>query len=279
MPLQMVRRIPTGARCDAILDPTDENLLAGGGLDEALHNAVEAGCRSVAIPLIAAGEAPGDRGLRSLCGVINAFLLEHELLVYLVISDRSDYRLDEALRREVAAFIDSSYVAPISALYATVEDPFEIGSPIEARLTPQSGVLCDCELPRFCDTADTHDELEEMLRGVKSRSFAVTLLRLIDEKGMDDVTCYKRANVDKKTFSKIKCNERYKPSKQTVIAFAIALRLSYDETRALLATVGFTLSGSSKFDVIIEYFIRRGRYDMTEINETLFEFDQVLLGC
>ena len=118
MPLQMVRWIPTGVRCDAIPDPTDESLLARGGVEAALRKAVEDGCRCVTIPLIAAaGAAPGDRGLKFLCGVIDAFLAEHELLVYLVISDQSAYRFDGALRREVSAFIDDCYVGIYYPLY------------------------------------------------------------------------------------------------------------------------------------------------------------------
>jgi len=111
------------------------------------------------------------------------------------------------------------------------------------------------------------------------KGFAETLFYYIDQKGISDVECYKRANVDKKTFSKIKCNKDYRPSKITALSFAIALRLSLEETRHLLNTVGFSLSRSSKFDVIIEYFITTGNYrDIFDVNETLYQFDQSMLG-
>lgn len=110
------------------------------------------------------------------------------------------------------------------------------------------------------------------------KSFAETLFMFIDRSGMSDVECYKRANVDRKTFSKIKCNKDYRPSKATAVSFAIALRLNLFQTNMLLATLGMTLSNSIEFDVIIKYFIERKEYDINVINETLFEFDQVLLG-
>ena len=127
----------------------------------------------------------------------------------------------------------------------------------------------------------SHSEVKKLIaihKQYPQYNFAVTLLKLIDLKGISDVECYKKANVSKQTWYKIMNERDYRPSKNTVLCFAIALKLTLEETEKLLATVGFTLSKSSKFDIIIEYFILNEEYNVFIINETLFKFDQVCLG-
>ena len=115
--------------------------------------------------------------------------------------------------------------------------------------------------------------LDEMEQG-----FAQTLFRFIDEKGLTDTECYKRANVDRRVFSKIKTKSSYSPTKETIVSFAVALKLSLDETIQLLSSAGLTLSHSNRFDIIIEYFIKTGNYDMMDINEALYQYGQPCIG-
>ena len=184
----------------------------------------------------------------------------------------------EKLYRAVADYIEENLIEEILEVE---ECSYCIGD--EAFFERKEAVFCKKPseeiLPAtdYCSAPSLAPSLVEMLEQLDD-SFTVTLLKLIDAKGMTEVECYKKANVSKQTWYKIMNEENYKPSKNTVLSFAIALELSLEETDHLLATVGFTLSNSSKFDVIIEYFLINQVYDIFTINEVLFQFDQPCLG-
>ncbi len=251
----------------------------------ALALAADKKCKSVAFPLISSEVYgyPKDAVLKTAMRVIGDFLFDNEMLVYIVVYDKTSYAISEKLFADVTSYIDDAYDG-FDDLVPLKKVKSQLGGRFESRGAPYPrDIVQGCEIvPRtlICEskalTADT--SLEDMLRKM-DKGFAETLFDYIDAKGMNDVECYKRANVDKKTFSKIKCNKNYKPSKVTAVSFAIALRLNLEETDRLLRTVGMSLSHSSKFDVIIEYFIKTGNYEnIFDVNETLYQFDQVTLG-
>ena len=317
MPIKIIRQDITKIKCDAIVDPTDAHYSHGGGVDAAIHEAagaelyracVEQGklevgkavitpafalpckyvihtvgpwwhggekgeetrlrscyreslklgaankCRSIAFPLIASGTFgfPKDKVLKIAVDEISAFLLENEMLVYIVVFDKTSYSISEKLFSDVTSYIEDTYE----------EERF----------------LCKSYRIEMCDCAPCpKGSLDDLLSQI-DESFSQMLLRKIDEKGMTDAECYKKANIDRKLFSKIRSDVHYKPSKPTALAFAISLELSLEETEDMLRKAGFALSHSNKFDIIIEYFISHGNYDIYEINEVLYQFDQSGLG-
>lgn len=228
---------------------------------ESMTLALAHGCETVAFPLISAGVYgyPKDQAIRVAVDTIREFLLDHELTVYLVIFDRGAYELGRQRFPQIARLIDDAYVER------------RVDATLERRRAMEAAPKMAAPM------AAPRRGLEDALRKL-DESFSQMLLRKIDEKGITDAACYKRANISRKHFSKIRSDVHYKPSKPTALAFAIALELDLAETRELLKKAGFALSRSSKFDVIVEFFISRGIYDIFEINEALFSFDQPLLG-
>ena len=247
---------------------------------ESLRIALENNCESVAFPLISSGVYgyPKDQALRVAVDIISSFLIEHDMLVYIVVFDKSAFQISEKLFSDIASYIDDKYVDTHFEFNRTLID--EQG---ESTVLAETQILPDedtAALPKQCAKPVATPKAVTLEEAVKQidESFSQMLLRKIDEKGLTDAECYKKANVDRKLFSKIRSDIHYRPSKPTTIAFAIALELSLEDTKDMLMKAGFALSRSSKFDIIIEYFISNKNYNIFEINEALFAFDQSLLG-
>ena len=235
---------------------------------ESLALAKEHNCETVAFPLISSGVYgyPKDQALKVAIDVISDFLLENDITVYIVIFDKAAYKISEKLFADISEYIDDNYVDEHTDYR---RESMWMNPPMKSI----NGVeLCDSK------ALFSADDLDSKLKQI-DESFSQMLLRKIDEKGMTDAECYKKSNIDRKLFSKIRSDVNYKPSKPTAIAFAISLELSLTETEDMLRKAGFALSHSNKFDIIIEYFISKGNYNIFEINEALFAFDQSLLGA
>lgn len=236
-------------------------------------------CESVAFPLISSGifGYPKDKALRVAVDTVSEFLMENDMTVYIVIFDRAAYQIGSRLFADITAYIDEHYV----------NEHTDSRRERLRRMNRLEGnaMLCREEAPGFmaapcAPMAASVDgnSLDDMLSSLDA-GFSEMLLRLIDRSGKKDSEIYKKANVDRKLFSKIRNDPNYKPSKPTAIAFALALELDLEETKDFISRAGFALSHSSKFDIIIEYFIRQKNYDVFAINEALFAFDQSLLGA
>lgn len=250
----------------------------------ALALAVQQHFNSIAFPLIASGAhgCPKAEALHVATNTINTFLLQHvpdnDLMVYLVMFTKESLQVGSKLFADIRQYIDDHYVEEHydrrreqMQMQRAMEDSawgvFEetCNAPMEAPCAPQCA-----ESWHPASLADALSQIDE--------SFSQMLQRLIKERGLKNADCYKKANIDKKLFSKIVNNVSYKPKKQTALALAVALELSLEDTKELLMKAGLALSHSDKFDIIVEFFIMKGKYDIFEINEMLYEFDQVLLG-
>ena len=256
----------------------DEKALLESCYRESLALAKERGCETVAFPLVSSGVYgyPKDQALKVAIDVISDFLLENEMTVYIVIFDKAAYKISEKLFSDIAEYIDDNY-ADEHTDYSRERIRMNALPSMAPRTRRKKS---DDDFPEMCDCKAmlAEDDLDAKLKQI-DESFSQMLLRKIDEKGMTDAECYKKANIDRKLFSKIRSDIHYKPSKPTALAFAISLELSLAETKDMLRKAGFALSHSNKFDIIIEYFISKGNYNIFEINEALFAFDQSLLGA
>ena len=280
-----------------------------------LNKAVELKLESIAFPLISTGVYgfPKADALLTATSVFSEFLAENELSITLVVFDNESFKLSGRIFAGVDQFIDENYVeekieaeyfalnvceeyaAPVKSEEECAEDP-DISSLQDARRRRlergrfssrrKNALAADMaeRAPRFSGnepgltaTMAKPRSLDDVVKNV-SETWSESLLRLITEKGYTDTEVYKRANVDRKLFSKIRSNKDYQPKKNTAVAFALALKLNVDETKDLLGKAGYAFSPSSRFDLIIEYFIDQKVYDLMVINMALFEHDQPLLG-
>jgi len=258
-------------------------------------------CRSVAFPLMSAGNHgfPKPLALQTAMNAISAFLLKHEMQVYLVVFSRDAFQLSEKLFSGVASFIDENYILGANRKQYGLEDKCAVrGMQQELVLEEQMRRRAEAAQKDHCapsmppapsmqaqkkqvrkpfSLGNTKPTLEELLQATDD-GFSATLLKLIDAAGKKDSEIYTKANISRQHFSKIRNNPNYKPTKSTALAFAIALELDLEQTRDLLGRAGYALTNSSKFDVIVMYFIREKNYNIMDINLALFEFDQSLLG-
>lgn len=257
-----------------------------------LELAKEYHLNSIAFPLISSGiyGYPKEEALQIAISAISEFLLHNEMDIYLVVYDRKAISLSEKLFVEINHYIDTYYedsdeyetrnrlnqtqnefILIYDETNALPNNRFSKKAKPSSKEPPLEEEICFMSesVPRSLD--DVIKQIDE--------TFSDMLFRLIDEKGRSDVEVYKKANIDRKLFSKIRSDKDYQPKKRTALALAISLELSLDETKDFLMKAGYTLSNSNRFDLIIRYFIENKSYDMFVINEALFNYEQPLLGA
>ncbi len=255
----------------------DEEALLRTCYINSLELAVKYDCESIAFPLISSGiyGYPKAEALRVATDAIRSFISEKDIDVTLVVFDREALSVSEELLGVVQSYIDEHYIEQHRQSRRQLLDIERQALSDEDTIDQSMPIISEMFAPSVA--APATGNLGTLI-GNLDEPFSATLLRLIDATGRKDVEIYRRANIDRRLFSKIRSNAEYAPSKPTVLAFAIALELTLAETSDLLSRAGFALSHSRKFDVIVEYFIQSRKYDIFEINEVLFSYDQPLLG-
>ena len=230
-----------------------------------LELASKEGCKTLAFPLIFAGVYgyPKDQAVQVAVETIQSFLLTHDVSVTLVLFDRDAATVSKSLFTDISSYIDAQFIKEHAD-----QGPECVRREVAFYRDAVKGMPMSAGVPGSQKEALSHID----------ESFSQMLLRKIDAAGLTDAQCYKNANIDRALFSKIRNDPHYRPSKPTALAFAIALELDLTETQELLRKAGFTLSHSQKLDIIVEYFILHGNYDIFQINQALFAFDQSLLG-
>ena len=277
--------------------------------------ATEKDCRTLAVPLLGAGRngIPTEKVLSLALETLEACLSDTDMTVFLVVYDKKAFTLSKGLHRDVQSYIDDNYViehrpkrrAGMTRRFSDwaarnfYEDTLDDAQMLSAEEAEEPDVP---ELSVFDEDAAASAPLSRStasfapiasaaapMRGMAApqaeldfllqldEPFPVKLMKLIDRRGMDDVACYKKANVSRQTWYKILNEKGYKPNKKTVLSFAVALELTLEETQTLLESVGLVLSNSSLFDVILMYCLSHGVYDVSKIDAILFQYDQETL--
>ena len=232
-----------------------------------LNLAKKHGCESIAFPLVSSGtyRYPKQEALNIAISAISQFLFENDMTVYLVVYDAKAFMLSKQLFASIEKFIDDNYVEEQALLYRR--------SSARYRPKEDESIEIITNLSVESATRSLDDIISE-----QDESFSESLFRLIDQRKLKDSDVYKKANIDRRLFSKIR-NSDYHPSKNTCMALAIALELNLDQMKDLLAKAGYTLSKSQKADLIIEFHVMNEQFDILQINEALFTFKQPILGA
>lgn len=249
---------------------------------KSLSLAWEQQCRSIAFPVISTGSFgyPKEEGIRIAADEIQAFLQNHEMLIYLVVFDAQSARYGKRFDKDLQAYIDENYVGAKHHEEYSIQTMALRRDLDDESFSPYENDLYEDDLYEEDSDEDSEEEneftelheskLEERMKHL-SDSFSEYLLYLIEEKGMTNADVYKRALVDKKTFSKIKNHADYHPQKMTAMCLCMGAKLNLDETRDLLTRAGYALSPCDKTDIIFSYFIENQIYDMIELDIQLEE--------